>query len=66
LSFQNDFLIFFVIIGFLGSFTTFSGFSFETLQLFQLGAIAPALLNVLLNISLCLAAVWPGKLLVVH
>lgn len=52
-----------LIVGVLGSFTTFSSFSMETLQLIEKGAIAPAALNVLLNVCLCLGACWIGLLL---
>ncbi len=38
-----------LIIGFLGAFTTFSSFTFETLYLFQQGYLFLSILNVLLN-----------------
>ena len=47
-----------LMVGVLGSFTTFSSFSLETLQLIEKGAAAAALFNVLLNVSLCLFACW--------
>jgi CrcB protein len=50
-------------IGFLGAFTTFSTFSFETLQAFEAGAPGMAMANVALNVSLSLAACWLGLLL---
>ena len=52
-----------LIVGVLGSFTTFSSFSLETLQLIEKGAAGPAMLNVLLNVSLCLFACWLGLLM---
>ena len=48
-------------IGFLGSFTTMSAFSHETMLLFDTGHAVPAVLNVILNLLLCLLAVWLGR-----
>ncbi|HLT23879.1 MAG TPA: fluoride efflux transporter CrcB [Ignavibacteria bacterium] len=48
-------------IGFLGSFTTMSAFSHETMMLFDTGHIFQAMLNVVLNIVLCLFAVYAGR-----
>ncbi len=51
-----------LIVGFLGAFTTFSSFSIDTITLFRdtpwLGA-----LNILLNVGVCLLAVYIGMLL---
>ena len=52
-----------LLTGILGAFTTFSAFAIETITLFDQGAIARAVLNVVLNVFLCLAAVWIGLLL---
>ncbi len=49
-----------LLVGVLGSFTTFSSFSLETLQLMEQSGAGPALLNVFLNVTLCLAACWLG------
>lgn len=49
-----------VLVGLLGSFTTFSTFSLETMNLISDGAYLRAALNVLLSVFLCLAATWVG------
>lgn len=46
--------------GFLGGFTTFSTFSLDTFNLYHAGGIAPAMLNIALNATLCICAVWGG------
>lgn len=49
--------------GFCGGFTTFSTFSWQTLEQMQKGQWGAAIANVLLSVVLCLAAVWLGYLL---
>ncbi len=49
-------------VGLLGAFTTFSTFSFETLNLVSNGQMIKAATNVGLNVVLCLIAVWLGVL----
>lgn len=49
--------------GFLGSFTTFSTFGWNTLSLLREGQTTLAFGNVLLSVSLGLFAVWVGFLL---
>lgn len=49
-----------LMVGLLGSFTTFSTFSLETLNLLEGGEFGKALLNVLLSVVLCLAAAVAG------
>jgi len=49
-----------VAVGLLGSLTTFSTFSFETLRLLERNAYGPALLSVFMNVSLALLAAWIG------
>ena len=52
-----------VAIGFLGSYTTFSTFSFETLALVQSGSWGLAGLNVVGSIAGCLVGVYAGTVL---
>ncbi len=49
-----------LLIGVLGAFTTFSAFSMETVALIEEGERAKALLNILLSVTLCIAATWIG------
>ena len=49
-----------VITGFLGSFTTFSTFSRDTLHLFDTGLAGMAIANILLSVIPGLLAVWAG------
>lgn len=51
-------------VGLLGALTTFSTFSNETLLLMQEGDWLKAVLNVVLNLSLCLFMVYLGQQLV--
>ena len=51
---------YFFIIGILGSFTTFSAFSIETINLIESGEILKAGLNILFSVTLCIAGCWLG------
>ncbi|HRY84232.1 MAG TPA: fluoride efflux transporter CrcB [Candidatus Cloacimonadota bacterium] len=55
----------FFIIGFLGAFTTFSTFSYETIILYQAGHIRTAILNIFASTFLGMLAViggiWAGR-----
>jgi fluoride exporter len=53
----------FVMTGICGGYTTFSGFSLETLQLVSSGDVHSAALYVALSLASWLAAVWLGDLL---
>ena len=53
-----------IAIGFCGGFSTFSTFSNDTLQLIQNNRLPEALLNVLLNVVLCILATFGGLTLV--
>jgi len=50
----------FLAVGFLGAFTTFSTFGYETFSHLNSGAVRVALVNVSANVGLGLAAVWLG------
>lgn len=49
-----------IFTGFLGSFTTFSTFGWNTLELIRLNQIGLAIANVVASVALGLAAVWAG------
>ena len=49
-----------ISVGFLGSLTTFSTFSFQTLELINAGRWGVALINILSNVLVGLSAVWLG------
>lgn len=51
-----------VLVGFMGSFTTFSTFSLETFYLLEQGQLGKAGLNVAISVGTCVAAVWIGLL----
>jgi len=51
-----------LIIGLLGAFTTFSAFSFETLNLIEADELYKAALNILLSVTLCIAGCWLGMI----
>jgi CrcB protein len=52
-----------VAVGFVGAYTTFSTFEYETLRLAEERRLGLALLNVLLSVAVGFAAVWSGALL---
>jgi len=51
-------------VGFLGALTTFSTFSMDNLVLLQQGDLFKAMLNVALNVVVCILAAYVGTLLV--
>jgi fluoride exporter len=52
-----------VVVGFCGSFTTFSGYAFETLSFFEQGQWGLMLANILGNNLLCLGGALAGMAL---
>ena len=56
----------FVMIGFLGGYTTFSSFSLQTLNLVDDGEWLYAGLYIGASVIVCLFAVWLGHLLALH
>lgn len=53
-----------LLAGFLGGFTTFSSFSFETVRLLQEGQMPLAVGYVLASVLSCLLAIWLGLAIV--
>lgn len=61
---MNPNLRFLVVIGFCGGLTTFSSFSYETMNLWEGSGFHYAMINVLANMVLSLIAVWLGMAVV--
>jgi len=57
---SSIFIIYFLIIGVLGSFTTFSAFSLETIQLINENKIFLSLVYIFLSMSLCIFGAFFG------
>ena len=51
-----------VAVGFVGAYTTFSTFEYETAKLIEEGAMLQAFLNVILSFTVGFAAIWIGIL----
>ena len=52
----------FLLVGFLGGYTSFSAFSMETLGLIESGQWVSAFLNISLSIVICIVLTWLGSL----
>lgn len=52
----------FLIVGILGSFTTFSAFAYESLEMLLDQRILAALSNILLHLVICIGAVWAAMM----
>lgn len=51
----------FMVVGICGGYSTFSSFAKENIDLFEKGNYAIGILNIVLSLTLCLAAVYIGK-----
>jgi len=56
----SPYLRYLIPIGFIGAYTTFSTFEYETLRAVQDGQAVTGLLNVVLSVIVGYAAVWAG------
>ena len=59
-NFSENFIKYFLIIGLLGSFTTFSTFSYEAVDLFLSKKMFLSLVYVIFSISFCIIAAYLG------
>ena len=57
---SSVFIEYFIIIGILGSFTTFSAFSFETIQLIYDKKVFLSLVYIFLSVFLCIVGAFIG------
>jgi len=62
-NFSEDFIKFFLIIGLLGSFTTFSTFSYESLGLIMEKKIYVSIIYIFFSISVCILSAYLGMLI---
>ena len=57
---SQDLIRYFFIVGVLGSYTTFSAFSFETIDLLSNNKLLLSFMNIFLSLILCLIAAYIG------
>ena len=51
----------FMVVGICGGFSTFSSFAKENLELFEKGNYAIAVVNILMSVTLCIAAIYLAR-----
>ena len=55
---SNQALRVLIVVGFCGGFSTFSSFSYETVELMRNGNTAIAIANILISVSVCIALIY--------
>ena len=55
---ENPNLRMFILVGFCGGFSTFSTFSFETVELMRSGNMMYAVANILISVSVCIGLIY--------
>jgi len=60
---SEDFIKFFLIVGLLGSFTTFSAFSYEAINLIMTKKIFVSFIYIFFSISVCILSAYLGMII---